>query len=490
MKMTVKYTLLILTVLLMICQAPLYAASQKRGAHADTRAEDQLETAFDSGDDPTEFDRQTEAGSAGDEDFNFEEDAEDNPFGDEAGKKADTKSASLLALLSTARFTLKHEIFYKFTRPDEIKNNRSSIRLEYARSMGSHFFVQLDTKETLFWQNDHRAQAEDKKIMAENFTREAFLQASFADTSIKAGIQNLIWGESDGGAITDVISPRDYSETFLIALEEARIGQPMLLVDQFTSVGDFSAFFIPFPEFNKAPKENSAYDYDKFSEPVHLRKEDSEGWSDYEIGGRWKKTFGQSDAALMAASLIENDDIYRSDGVAADGEMLITKTPKRFSMAGAAFNYVKGNFLYKGEIALKSPKHFNTSDYQIKRKDVFDTALGLEYSPGSAYTLGLELVNSHIMDWDNTLIGVPQDASSVILTWEKDFLNEDLSVAVMSIYYMPYAGYLHTLKTTYQWNDHLSFKLEAYYPDISNSKNDLWVYRDQKQVAAKVLFQF
>ena len=57
MKMTVKYTLLILTVLLMICQTPLYAASQKRGAHADTRAEDQLETAFDSGDDPTEFDR-------------------------------------------------------------------------------------------------------------------------------------------------------------------------------------------------------------------------------------------------------------------------------------------------------------------------------------------------------------------------------------------------------------------------------------------------
>ena len=57
MKMTVKYTLLILTVLLMICQAPLYAASPQRGVHGDTRAEDQLESAFDSGDDPTEFDR-------------------------------------------------------------------------------------------------------------------------------------------------------------------------------------------------------------------------------------------------------------------------------------------------------------------------------------------------------------------------------------------------------------------------------------------------
>ena len=64
-------------------------------------------------------------------------------------------------------------------------------------------------------------------------------------------------------------------------------------------------------------KENTAYDYNEFSEPVHFRKENSEGWSDYEIGGRWKKTFGQSDVALMAASLIENDDIYRFDGVTA-----------------------------------------------------------------------------------------------------------------------------------------------------------------------------
>ena len=159
-------------------------------------------------------------------------------------------------------------------------------------------------------------------------------------------------------------------------------------------------------------------------------------------------------------------------------------------MAGLTFNYVRGNFMYKGEMGIKSPLHFNTSNYQIEKKDVLDTALGLEYSPGSAYTLGLELVNRRIMDWDSTLIGVKENSSSVILSWEKDFLNEDLSVLLMSIYYTPYTGYLHTLKTTYKWTDHLSLKLEAFCPDISDPKNELWIYRDQKQVALKILFQF
>lgn len=491
MKMTAKYTIIILTVLLIGCKVPLYAASPQTGTDVETGAKDQLDTEFDTDDTALEFDPEIESETSEEEEFTFEEDAEDDPFGEDTGKKKeDTTSSFFAALLSTARFTLKHEIFYKITRPDDIKSNRSSLRLEYSRSIGSHFFVQLDTKETLFWQNDHRALAEDKEIMAENFTREAFLQASFADTSVKAGIQNLIWGESEGGAITDVISPRDTSESFFISLEEARIGQPMLLLDQFTFLGDFSAFFIPDPELNQTPQENTAYAYDEFNAPVHFRKENSHGWSDYEIGGRWKKTFGQSDVALMAAGLIENDYIYRFDGTAADGDMIITKTKKRFSMAGLTFNYVRGNFMYKGEMGIKSPLHFNTSDYQIEKKDVLDTALGLEYSPGSAYTLGLELVNRRIMDWDSTLIGVKENSSSVILSWEKDFLNEDLSVLLMSIYYTPYTGYLHTLKTTYKWTDHLSLKLEAFCPDISDPKNELWIYRDQKQVALKILFQF
>jgi hypothetical protein len=485
-----KIATLMLVVLVLGCNLPLYAASSETAFDSEAQGQEGFDAELDPGDTAFDFEPATASETSDQESVTFEEDLEGDTFGQEAEQQTEDSKPSLPAsLLSTARFTLKHETFYKFTRPDGIKSNRTSLRLEYARSIGPHYFIQLDTKQTVFWGDDHRAKAEDKEMTTENFTREAFCQASFADTSIKAGVQILIWGESEGGAITDVISPRDYSEAFFISLEASRIGQPMILVDQFTPMGDVSAFFIPDPEFNKYPEDNSAYHYDEFNDPVRYREESSDT-RDYEFGGRWKKTFGQSDVALMAASLIENDYIHRLDGVGADGAMIVTKKKERFALAGLTFNYVRGSFLYKGEIGMKFPQHFNDADMQIEKRDVFDAALGLEYSPGGAYTLGLELVNRHIMDWDSDLVGVRENATSAVLLWEKDFLNETLSVSWISIYSTPDQGYLHTLRTTYKWTDHLSLKFEAFYPDISDPENSLWVYRDQKQVAMKIQAQF
>jgi hypothetical protein len=463
----------------------LHAASSESASGFGTDEAERFDDGFEVDDAVFEFDGEEKAG----EDVSFDLD-QGEIFGDDPGVNTEDAEPSFLSsLLYGTRFTLKHEVFYKVKEPTGIMSNRSSIRLEVARPMGRHFFLQLDTKQTLFWENDHRAEAVGRKVTSENFTREAFLQASFADTSIKAGVQILIWGESEGGAITDVISPRDYREAFFISLEESRIGQPMVLLDQFTSFGDVSVFFVPDAGFNEYPEKSTAYEYDMFSGLMPYRMETS-GGATHEFGGRWKKAFGQSDVAVMAASLMENDYAYRADGPADDGKTTLTREKKRFSMAGAAFNYVRGSFLYKGEVAIKWPQHFNDFDLQIEKKNVLDTAIGLDYSPGGAYTLSLEFVNRHIMEWEADLIGVRRDLNSVVLVWDRNFLNETLSVNWMSIYTAPDKGFVHTLRTAYEWNDQLTLKFEAYCPDTSDPENIYWNYRDQKQVAMKIQFQF
>ena len=165
------------------------------------------------------------------EEFGFEEEGGELSFDNEgeielemASDAAEQeKSSSLFQELSAAsRFTLKHEASYNTVKPEKTINNRSSFRWEFSKFFGNYFFFQFDTKLNAFWGNDHRGEAEDKDPLLETSTKEAFLQFSAGDTSVKAGIQILIWGESDGGAVTDVISPRDYSELFFISLEESR----------------------------------------------------------------------------------------------------------------------------------------------------------------------------------------------------------------------------------------------------------------------------
>jgi hypothetical protein len=392
-------------------------------------------------------------------------------------------------LRKASRFTLKHEYSYKTVDPDGTVTNRDSLRLELAAFFWTYFFLQFDTKLNLYWGDDHKAKAEEEEVRIASHTKEAFLQASFGQTSIKAGIQVIIWGEADGGAITDVISPRDGSELFFISLEESRIGQPLIMLDQFTDWGDWSLFLIPDPEFNAYPEAGTAYYYDPFAGMAEIR-DSTDDEAVFEYGLRWKKSFGKSDLAVMAASLIENDFSYRWDGYTQEGKMLITKTKQRFTLVGFTFNYAIGNFLFKGEWGKKTPQSFNDSSYQVVKKDVSDTALGVEYSPGGAYTVSLEAVNSHIDQWEENLLGITEDTNTVVATWSKTFLNEDLSLTWMSSYTTPFPAYFHSLRSSYQWDDHITLEFEAFYPDIRDEENSYWIYRDQKQVALKAQFQF
>ncbi len=192
----------------------------------------------------------------------------------------------------------------------------------------------------------------------------------------------------------------------------------------------------------------------------------------------------------MAARLIENDYAYRHDGMTAGGKMLITKTKQRFSMVGVTFNFVSGNFLFKGELGKKTPQSFNNAVYQIVKKDVSDVALGLEYSPGGSYTLGMEAVNNHIHDWEEELLGTSENTRSIVVTWNKTFLNDDLSLDWMTSYTEPRVAFFHSLRSSYQWDDHITFELEGFYPDVADEENSFWIYRNEKRVTFKAQIQF
>ena len=420
-----------------------------------------------------------------DTDFTFEED----PPNDVSQEDGSGSAFFSTFILDPLRFSLIHEGSFKFEAPEDIQNNRSSLRLEYSKFFLNYFYLQFDTKLNAFWGNDHRAEAIHEGALLETVTREAFLQVSFAQTSIKAGYQVLIWGESDGGAVTDVISPRDYSEAFFIPLEESRIGQFMIGVDQFTMIGDWNLFFIPFPDFNEYPKKGTAYYYDPFDGRVVYEHESSDK-NLFEYGLRWKKTFGNSDISIMGASLISNNYAYRLEGFDSNGNTLMTKVKQRYTLAGMTFNYVFGNFMLKGEVGYKSPKSFNNSAFEIIEKDVVDSALGLLYSPGGNFTLSLEGVNSHVLNWNNEIQGASEDSYSLVLVLGNSFFNDNLTVRWMSIYGGPSASFLHTLWTSYKWSDNLTFYLNFFYPFVEDKKSGYWTYRDQKQIVFKTQLQF
>ncbi len=402
------------------------------------------------------------------------EDDED-PTGPTAGD-----DSPLAAWLEPLRISLKHETSYKFASPKRVVNNRSSVRLEYSKPLAGNLFLRLDTKLNLHWGNDHRAKAKDEDPFRELVTREAYLQSSFGNTSFRLGYQILPWGVSEGGAITDEVSPRNSAEFFFISLEESRVGQPMLAMDHFGDSGQWTAFFVPRPGYNKYPDRGSEYDipgaFDR-----NAPDDDWDNAGTYEFGARWKRTFGKNDISLMAARLIDNDYLVRQ---------------QRFQMYGLTANVAIDNLLLRAEVALKQPRAFfarpaGSNDLSIVESDQFDSSFGFDYSPGGrVLTYSAEVVWSRLLDWSDHIVGREQDEYSLVGSVSNRFFNDDLTLSWRTIYTRPYTSVRHRFLSSYLIDDNSTVYFELFYPDERDERSGAWPYRDQKQLVIRYQYQF
>lgn len=408
-------------------------------------------------------------------------DAAGATIGDMDPTAAATEEGGALARwLESLRVSLKHEVSYKFASPKRVVNNRSSVRVEYSRALTSNLYLRLDSKLNLHWSNDHRARAKDEDPFRELVTREAYLQSSFGNTSFRLGYQILPWGVSEGGAITDEVSPRNSAEFFFVSLEESRVGQPMLTMDRFGDSGQWTAFFVPRPGYNKYPDRDSEYDIPGAFD----RNAPNDDWGNagtWEFGARWKRTFGKSDISLMAARLIDNDYLVRQ---------------QRFRMYGLTANIAVDNLLLRAEVALKQPRAFfarsaDSSDLRVVESDQFDSSFGFDYSPGGRQlSYSAEVIWSRLLDWKQGIVGRERNEYSLVGSVSNRFFNDELTLSWLTIYTRPYTSFQHKFLSSYLIDDNSTVYFELFYPDERDERSGTWPYRDQKQFVIRYQYQF
>jgi hypothetical protein len=390
---------------------------------------------------------------------------------------------------SPMRVTLAQELSYKVARPEHAMKNRLSGQMEYSRYFLEHFSLQLNAKEIVFMYGDHRHEAEGH----DTAISQAYLQASFAETSIKAGIQTLPWGESILAPITDEVSPRDNREMFNFNLEELRIGQPMITLDQFVGSQRWTFFVVTDHYYNRNPVKGTAYYFDPFT----YRSVTEGDNHNFEAGVSWKKSFASSDITFMAANLIANDYAVYIDTLTllraiqtGDQNPPVTRVREPYFLAGMSFSHAFNKFVIRGESALKSPKAYNQAALQIVKRDEIDSYVALEYARSSSLTLSLEAVNQHVVGWDSSILSAPRNSEEFLLNVTKLALHDDLSINFMGIYGTPNAALLGILTATLKVNDSVTLGLNVVYPHTRDRRSALWNVRDQKQVGVKFTYQF
>ncbi|MGI9252031.1 MAG: hypothetical protein ACR2PR_12730 [Pseudohongiellaceae bacterium] len=209
-----------------------------------------------------------------------------------------------------------------FEREPELENSRLGINVRYQNPFAPGWLLQASAQSRFYWPGDYEYEAAGDKLDTEFRGNELFVQRSFGQHSIKFGRQTVVWGETVGNSVLDVINTSEFRDLTIIDIEDARLNQWLLVWDYFATNADssnsfsssFSTFINLYPDFNPTPVRGSPFFFEVPHNLVDYRRG---GELLFEAGSQWRRSVAGSDIAVMAAYLYENQlryDAPRSGG--------------------------------------------------------------------------------------------------------------------------------------------------------------------------------
>ncbi|MBM89120.1 MAG: hypothetical protein CMQ41_12165 [Gammaproteobacteria bacterium] len=326
---------------------------------------------------------------------------------------------------------------FSLPREANMENNRMGLNIRYQNAFAPGWLLQASGQARTYWKEDYEYEANDGKIEAEYRVNEFFIQHSFDQHSIKFGRQTVVWGETVGNSVLDVINHFEFRDFTIIDIEDARLNQWMVVWDYFGEGSNWSSFVNLYPEFNPASVRGSPF----FFEPeFNLTDYKREGDVLAEVGTQWRKSYDLSDISFMAAYLYENQLRYEDpgsrigDSVAKKNDFLllgfsanraIGRLLLNFDLA-FSHNVLADSFNFPGTTSLSSPLDL--------KKDQIGTSFGFEWAPDNDQSISLGIQAQKVLKEDEGLLPGQQLINegvfgSWLVRYSNIFLNNDLTIS-------------------------------------------------------------
>ena len=378
-----------------------------------------------------------------------------------------------------------------------MENNRLGLNIRYQNAFAPGWLLQASGQARAYWNEDYEYRANGGKIDAEYRVNEFFLQRSFEQNSFKFGRQTVVWGETVGNSVLDVINHIEFRDMTIIDIEDARLNQWMVVWDYFGEDSNWSSFINLYPEFNPAPVRGSPF----FFEPqFNLTDYKRDGDAIFEVGTQWRKSFDLSDISFMAAYLYENQLRYE-DPINNIGDALAKKND--FILLGFSANRAIGRLLLNFDLAFSHnvlADNFNlpgisslASPLDLE-KDQIGTSFGFEWAPDNDQSLSLGIQAQKVLDEDKGLLPGQQLVNegvfgSWLVRYSNIFLNNDLTLASTLQGDLEGDSLLAMLSVNYTIDD--NWTVEAQVISInSNSNSPLIFFDEDLRIGTTISYSF
>ena len=276
---------------------------------------------------------------------------------------------------------------------------------------------------------------------------EAVGEARVGRLDVYAGYGRIVWGRLDELQPTDVINPLDVSRFFFEGRNEARLPVAVVrgryyLADDTTLEavyvpvfrrGRFDQLDEPTSPFNITSALNIGVCLAIGCPPLPLtveRREPDVRWGNAQGGVRFGTTTGRVDWSVSAYRGFE---AFPLASFTADGRGILSTHP-RFTMAGADFETVAGEWGIRGEVAAFVRDTFQGTNLSIVEGSSWDAGAGVDRRIGGYQLSGTVLF--HREDPDATGFDGLDDRRdvSLIVSADRSFTRERYNLRAFTVY--------------------------------------------------------
>ncbi len=308
--------------------------------------------------------------------------------------------------------------------------------------------------------------------------RELYLDVLYEDFDIRLGRQQIVWGESIGLRILDVINPQDFREFILNDFIDARIPLWGLRVDYTLSDWTFEGLWLPDFEANRPADQGSEFQFRNLPLPAlpfqppppfpsvqvdSVRQPEDWRLSDSEVGFRVTRFLRNMDLSLNYLYSWSDFPVpFRR--VLSPNTFRFEPRHERFHLIGGSFNYAFDVFVIRGEGGLRLGEHFVSGDPfdrdGIRQREFLSYVLGLDWTVNDNLMANVQFFQNVIFNAPGALVGESiENAVSLFLL--SDFLNETLHPQLLVLYGINFGDLLIRPQVRYDFSDYVSATIGA-----------------------------
>ena len=239
--------------------------------------------------------------------------------------------------------------------------------------------------------------------------REAFMDYSADNWDVRIGRQLIIWGKADGLEITDIISPKDYTEFLARDFDDIRLPIDALKFRFLFEQTNLELIWLPVfkpailpPASSPWEMKNESHDY---YEEWFTTVEPEMSLKNSEIAAKISTYRSGFDLAFSAFHSWEDipamhRKMYKTSSVI--DSVYYYPEHHRLTFLGLEFSIPYKDLVFRGESAFYKDRYFEPASMQTEtlfKKNSLNWMMGIDWSPGNDWSFTGQLADNFILDY-------------------------------------------------------------------------------------------